>query len=203
MTKDLGSRISRQSTIINTPDARCILLTRVSDLPILCLAGFAAPDPRSSWWNRPIDSLQQARSRTPYNGGADDGHIWNSRCWTIKSEKTILQNFWEVASRLINYPMRPSDQGFDESLISPSGGMGQVVKILRLSSKEIGAILILFYGTIMNSKNFQATAPISCKRSDPNSSRKIRTSPFSPIYSFNANRALPLAIRNTRILIQA
>jgi len=63
--------------------------------------------------------------RDTYNGGAMMATSELTIAELLKSENYATGIFgkWHLGD---NYPMRPSDQGFDESLIHLSGGMGQV-----------------------------------------------------------------------------
>jgi arylsulfatase A-like enzyme len=63
--------------------------------------------------------------RDTYNGGAMMATSELTIAELLKSENYTTGIFgkWHLGD---NYPMRPSDQGFDESLIHLSGGMGQV-----------------------------------------------------------------------------
>lgn len=63
--------------------------------------------------------------RDTYNGGAMMASSEITIAELLKSEgyTTGIFGKWHLGD---NYPMRPSDQGFDESLIHLSGGMGQV-----------------------------------------------------------------------------
>lgn len=63
--------------------------------------------------------------RDTYNGGAmmASSEITIAELLKSKNYKTGIFGKWHLGD---NYPMRPSDQGFDESLIHLSGGMGQV-----------------------------------------------------------------------------
>ena len=60
-----------------------------------------------------------------YNGGAMmvSSELTIAELLKSKNYKTGIFGKWHLGD---NYPMRPSDQGFDESLIHLSGGMGQV-----------------------------------------------------------------------------
>ncbi len=60
-----------------------------------------------------------------YNGGAmmSTNEITIAELLKEKNYTTGIFGKWHLGD---NYPMRPSDQGFDESLIHLSGGMGQV-----------------------------------------------------------------------------
>ncbi|WP_425639876.1 arylsulfatase [Algoriphagus yeomjeoni] len=63
--------------------------------------------------------------RDTYNGGAmmASSEITIAELLKSKDYATGIFGKWHLGD---NYPMRPSDQGFDESLIHLSGGMGQV-----------------------------------------------------------------------------
>jgi arylsulfatase A-like enzyme len=63
--------------------------------------------------------------RDTYNGGAmmASSEITIAELLKAKNYVTGIFGKWHLGD---NYPMRPSDQGFDESLIHLSGGMGQV-----------------------------------------------------------------------------
>ncbi len=63
--------------------------------------------------------------RDTYNGGAMMASSEITIAELLKSKGYVTGIFgkWHLGD---NYPMRPSDQGFDESLIHLSGGMGQV-----------------------------------------------------------------------------
>lgn len=63
--------------------------------------------------------------RDTYNGGAmmAGSEITIAELLKSKDYTTGIFGKWHLGD---NYPMRPSDQGFDESLIHLSGGMGQV-----------------------------------------------------------------------------
>lgn len=63
--------------------------------------------------------------RDTYNGGAmmASSEITIAELLKNKDYATGIFGKWHLGD---NYPMRPSDQGFDESLIHLSGGMGQV-----------------------------------------------------------------------------
>ncbi|WP_296704207.1 arylsulfatase [Algoriphagus sp.] len=63
--------------------------------------------------------------RDTYNGGAmmATNEITIAELLRKKNYTTGIFGKWHLGD---NYPMRPSDQGFDESLIHLSGGMGQV-----------------------------------------------------------------------------
>lgn len=63
--------------------------------------------------------------RDTYNGGAMMATTEITIAELLKSKNYVTGIFgkWHLGD---NYPMRPSDQGFDESLIHLSGGMGQV-----------------------------------------------------------------------------
>lgn len=63
--------------------------------------------------------------RDTYNGGAmmANSEITIAELLKEKDYATGIFGKWHLGD---NYPMRPSDQGFDESLIHLSGGMGQV-----------------------------------------------------------------------------
>jgi len=63
--------------------------------------------------------------RDTYNGGAMMADSEITIAELLKSQDYVTGIFgkWHLGD---NYPMRPSDQGFDESLIHLSGGMGQV-----------------------------------------------------------------------------
>jgi arylsulfatase A-like enzyme len=63
--------------------------------------------------------------RDTYNGGAmmSSNEITIAELLKGKNYVTGIFGKWHLGD---NYPMRPSDQGFDESLIHLSGGMGQV-----------------------------------------------------------------------------
>lgn len=63
--------------------------------------------------------------RDTYNGGAMMATSEVTIAELLKSKDYVTGIFgkWHLGD---NYPMRPSDQGFDESLIHLSGGMGQV-----------------------------------------------------------------------------
>jgi arylsulfatase A-like enzyme len=63
--------------------------------------------------------------RDTYNGGAmmASSEITIAELLKTKDYVTGVFGKWHLGD---NYPMRPSDQGFDESLIHLSGGMGQV-----------------------------------------------------------------------------
>ncbi|MEN2281598.1 arylsulfatase [Algoriphagus sp. SE2] len=63
--------------------------------------------------------------RDTYNGGAmmSTDEITIAELLKEKDYTTGIFGKWHLGD---NYPMRPSDQGFDESLIHLSGGMGQV-----------------------------------------------------------------------------
>ena len=63
--------------------------------------------------------------RDTYNGGAmmASSEITIAELLKAKNYATGIFGKWHLGD---NYPMRPSDQGFDESLIHLSGGMGQV-----------------------------------------------------------------------------
>ncbi|MFC5624865.1 arylsulfatase [Algoriphagus winogradskyi] len=63
--------------------------------------------------------------RDTYNGGAmmASSEITIAELLKSNNYKTGIFGKWHLGD---NYPMRPSDQGFDESLIHLSGGMGQV-----------------------------------------------------------------------------
>lgn len=60
-----------------------------------------------------------------YNGGANmaTSEITIAEMLKTAGYKTGIFGKWHLGD---NYPMRPTDQGFDESLIHLSGGMGQV-----------------------------------------------------------------------------
>lgn len=63
--------------------------------------------------------------RDTYNGGATmaSGEITIAEMLKTANYKTGIFGKWHLGD---NYPSRPNDQGFDESLIHLSGGMGQV-----------------------------------------------------------------------------
>lgn len=63
--------------------------------------------------------------RDTYNGGAMMATEEHTIAELLKKKNYVTGIFgkWHLGD---NYPMRPSDQGFDESLIHLSGGMGQV-----------------------------------------------------------------------------
>jgi arylsulfatase A-like enzyme len=63
--------------------------------------------------------------RDTYNGGAmmSTNEITIAELLKEKNYTTGIFGKWHLGD---NFPMRPSDQGFDESLIHLSGGMGQV-----------------------------------------------------------------------------
>lgn len=63
--------------------------------------------------------------RDTYNGGAmmASSEVTIAELLKDKGYATGIFGKWHLGD---NYPMRPSDQGFDESLIHLSGGMGQV-----------------------------------------------------------------------------
>lgn len=63
--------------------------------------------------------------RDTYNGGAMMATDEHTIAELLKKKNYVTGIFgkWHLGD---NYPMRPSDQGFDESLIHLSGGMGQV-----------------------------------------------------------------------------
>lgn len=63
--------------------------------------------------------------RDTYNGGAmmAGNEVTIAELLKAKNYATGIFGKWHLGD---NYPMRPSDQGFDESLIHLSGGMGQV-----------------------------------------------------------------------------
>ena len=63
--------------------------------------------------------------RDTYNGGAmmATDEITIAELLKEKNYATGILGKWHLGD---NFPMRPSDQGFDESLIHLSGGMGQV-----------------------------------------------------------------------------
>ena len=63
--------------------------------------------------------------RDTYNGGAmmASSELTLAELLKEKNYATGIFGKWHLGD---NYPMRPSDQGFDESLIHLSGGMGQV-----------------------------------------------------------------------------
>ncbi|PZX52066.1 arylsulfatase [Algoriphagus chordae] len=63
--------------------------------------------------------------RDTYNGGAmmAESEITIAELLKSKDYATGIFGKWHLGD---NYPMRPSDQGFDESVIHLSGGMGQV-----------------------------------------------------------------------------
>ncbi|TXD76527.1 arylsulfatase [Algoriphagus ratkowskyi] len=63
--------------------------------------------------------------RDTYNGGAMMAESEVTIAELLKSKNYVTGIFgkWHLGD---NYPMRPSDQGFDESVIHLSGGMGQV-----------------------------------------------------------------------------
>lgn len=63
--------------------------------------------------------------RDTYNGGAimASNEVTIAEMLKKKDYKTAIFGKWHLGD---NFPSRPSDQGFDESLIHLSGGMGQV-----------------------------------------------------------------------------
>src|SRR5690606_2900929 len=70
------------------------------------------------------DSLRTG-VRDTYNGGATmaSGEITIAEMLKVAGYKTGNFGKWHLGD---NYPSRPNDQGFDESIIHLSGGMGQV-----------------------------------------------------------------------------
>ncbi|MEX0291382.1 MAG: arylsulfatase [Flavobacteriaceae bacterium] len=73
--------------------------------------------------------------RDTYNGGAimADSEITIAELLKQADYKTGIFGKWHLGD---NYPSRPNDQGFDESLIHLSGGMGQVGDFTTWFKKE-------------------------------------------------------------------
>ena len=73
--------------------------------------------------------------RDTYNGGAimASNEVTIAEMLKQVDYKTGIFGKWHLGD---NYPSRPSDQGFDESLIHLSGGMGQVGDMMKDESNE-------------------------------------------------------------------
>ncbi|MFC4096462.1 arylsulfatase [Euzebyella saccharophila] len=73
--------------------------------------------------------------RDTYNGGATMAteEVTIAEILKTTSYKTGIFGKWHLGD---NYPSRPSDQGFDESVIHLSGGMGQVGDITTYFQKD-------------------------------------------------------------------
>ena len=73
--------------------------------------------------------------RDTYNGGAimSTDEITIAELLQEKNYKTGIFGKWHLGD---NYPSRPSDQGFDESVIHLSGGIGQVGDITNYYQKD-------------------------------------------------------------------
>ena len=73
--------------------------------------------------------------RDTYNGGAimSTDEITIAELLQEKGYKTGIFGKWHLGD---NYPSRPSDQGFDESVIHLSGGIGQVGDITNYYQKD-------------------------------------------------------------------
>lgn len=73
--------------------------------------------------------------RDTYNGGAimSDSEVTIAEMLKQVDYKTGIFGKWHLGD---NYPSRPSDQGFDESLIHLAGGMGQVGDFTNFFKKE-------------------------------------------------------------------
>jgi len=94
---DLG--FSRQSTF-NTPTLDANLLTRVSGIyQFLCLGGLRSATRSKAWWQ--ADILSNRRSRHSQWWRPMMAHLNQRLLKLFEVRKTILQNFWEVASKVI------------------------------------------------------------------------------------------------------
>ena len=73
--------------------------------------------------------------RDTYNGGAimSTDEITIAELLQEKNYKTGIFGKWHLGD---NYPSRPSDQGFDESVIHLSGGIGQVGDVTNYYQKD-------------------------------------------------------------------
>lgn len=94
-----------------------------------------------------------------YNGGAimAANEVTIAEILKGKGYRTGIFGKWHLGD---SYPCRPTDQGFDESIVHLGGGMGQP-GILRLSLKATAVISIRSYGITGNSNLIKAIAPTS------------------------------------------
>jgi len=97
--QDLGSRISRQNSNINTPTLDLHLWRECSEFTKFFMSrGRFALRPASSLMTADI-LLRTGRFEHHQWWGKRCGHIWITHCWNYESEHYTLQEFWEVASR--------------------------------------------------------------------------------------------------------
>jgi arylsulfatase A-like enzyme len=122
--------------------------------------------------------------RDTYNGGAMMATSEITIAELLKSENYTTGIFgkWHLGD---NYPMRPSDQGFDESLIHLSGGMGQVGDFTTFFQGDRS-----YFDPVLWHNNEQQKYPGYCSDIFANEAIKFieknKDQPFFTYLSFNA-----------------
>ena len=122
--------------------------------------------------------------RDTYNGGAMMATSEITIAELLKSENYTTGIFgkWHLGD---NYPMRPSDQGFDESLIHLSGGMGQVGDFTTFFQGDQS-----YFDPVLWHNNEQQKYPGYCSDIFANEAIKFieknKDQPFFTYLSFNA-----------------
>ncbi len=122
--------------------------------------------------------------RDTYNGGAMMATTEITIAELLKSENYTTGIFgkWHLGD---NYPMRPSDQGFDESLIHLSGGMGQVGDFTTFFQGDRS-----YFDPVLWHNNEQQKYPGYCSDIFANEAIKFieknKDQPFFTYLSFNA-----------------
>lgn len=122
--------------------------------------------------------------RDTYNGGAmmATSEITLAELLKEKDYATGIFGKWHLGD---NYPMRPSDQGFDESLIHLSGGMGQVGDFTTYFQKDSS-----YFDPVLWHNNEQESYEGYCSdifaREAIKFIEKNKDGPFFTYLSFNA-----------------
>lgn len=122
--------------------------------------------------------------RDTYNGGAimASNEVTIAEMLKQANYKTGIFGKWHLGD---NYPSRPSDQGFDESLIHLSGGMGQVGDITTYFKGDLS-----YFDPVLWHNNKQESYKGYCSdifaEQAINFIEKNKASPFFCYLSFNA-----------------